>query len=231
MPTADRVPVSTGGMQRSTHSLFSICVSVTSSSSCSLSLRTCNHLAADPSTPAASFSELRAAQTHKPYRSKSAETTDPDVYPLERFSQRAPIQRNHHPSSSQEPAPTLSLNTAIREYIRGTTNPGGAPPFIYQPEIPSSDEISVAADGTEQEVPVNHIRGAWASKQKYLSDHYALLREDGVAPLRNVVSELQAKPDTLEQDSAEQSQIYEKVSVGFESVYTLSLRFRRRSSS
>lgn len=78
---------------------------------------------------------------------------------------------------------------------------------------------------------MNHVRGAWTSKQKYLSDHYALLREDGVAPLRNVVSELKARPDILEQDSVEQSQIYEKASVGLESVQTLSLRLRRRSSS
>lgn len=193
---------------------------------CSVSLPCCDHLAADPTTPAGPGFNLQAAQI-----SQSVETTDPDEYPPERFSQRAPIQRNHHQSSSQEPAPILRLNTAIREYVRGTTNPGLDPPFIHQPEIPSSDEISVLADGTEQEVPVNHITGAWASKQKYLSDHYALLREDGVAPLRNVVSELKARPNTLEQDSVEQSQIYEKASVGLETVQNNSLRFQRRSSS
>ncbi|KAL9037151.1 MAG: hypothetical protein Q9180_003883 [Flavoplaca navasiana] len=77
------------------------------------------------------------------------------------------------------------------------------------------------------------VIGSWASKQKYLSDHYALLREDGVAPLRNVVSELKANPDTLEPDSVEQSQIYEKVCVGPDGVDALLLRsgagFHRRS--
>lgn len=191
-----------------------------------MSLPYCYHLAADPSTPAVPAFNLQAAQNNK-----SVETTDPDEYPLERFSQRVPIRRNHHQTSSQEPAPILRLNTAIREYVRGTTNPGLDPPFTHQPEIPSSDEISVPADDTEQEVPVNHITGAWPSKQKYLSDHYALLREDGVAPLRNVVSELHARPNTLEQDSVEQSQIYEKASVALESVQNLSLRLQRRSSS
>ena len=62
-------------------------------------------------------------------------------------------------------------------------------------------------------MPWRSVRGPWASKQRYLSDHYALLREDGLAPLRNVVSELKEKPDTLEQDSVEQSQIYEKAGV------------------
>ena len=69
------------------------------------------------------------------------------------------------------------------------------------------------ANDEEEEVPVNHVVGPWASKHKYLSDHYSLLREDGVAPLRNVVSELKAVPDVLEKDSVEQSQIYEKASM------------------
>ncbi|KAL8898231.1 MAG: hypothetical protein Q9192_002187 [Flavoplaca navasiana] len=132
---------------------------------------------------------------------------DPDEHPLERFSQRNSIQRNRQ-SSSQGSAPPLRLNTAIKEYIRDTTSSNGGLTFVNQPEVPTSDEISVPDDGTEQECSVI---GSWASKQKYLSDHYALLREDGVAPLRNVVSELKANPDTLEQDSVEQSQIYEKV--------------------
>ncbi|KAL8916896.1 MAG: hypothetical protein Q9172_006060 [Xanthocarpia lactea] len=138
---------------------------------------------------------------------------DPDAYPLERFSLRKPIQQNHHPSLSKEPAPTLRLNTAVREYIKDTTSPEHDLPFLQRPEIPSSEEISVPANDEEEEVPVNHVVGPWASKQKYLSDHYSLLREDGVAPLRNVVSELKAVPDVLEKDSVEQSQIYEKASM------------------
>ena len=80
--------------------------------------------------------------------------TDPDEQPLERFSQRNSIQRNRQ-SSSQGPGPTLRLNTAIKEYIRATTSPDGCLAFINQSEVPTSDEISVLDDGTEQEVPVN----------------------------------------------------------------------------
>lgn len=80
--------------------------------------------------------------------------TDPDEYPLERFSQRNSIQRNRQ-SSSQGSAPPLRLNPAIKEYIRGTTSSNGGLTFVNQPEVPTSDEISVPDDGTEQEVPVN----------------------------------------------------------------------------
>ncbi|KAL8862093.1 MAG: hypothetical protein Q9178_001548 [Gyalolechia marmorata] len=156
--------------------------------------------------PKAGSSAFLSSHTRVP-----ASSGNPDDYPLERFSLRKPIQQNHHPSSSKEPAPTLRLNTAIREYIRDTTSPEHDLQFLHRPEIPSSEEISVPANDEEEEVPVNHVVGPWASKQKYLSDHYSLLREDGVAPLRNVVSELKAVPDVLEKDSVEKSQIYEKV--------------------
>ncbi|KAL8844844.1 MAG: hypothetical protein Q9176_000944 [Flavoplaca citrina] len=79
--------------------------------------------------------------------------TDPDEHPLERFSQRNSIQRNRQ-SSSQGSAPSLRLNTAIRDYIRGTASSKGGLTFVNQPEVPTSDEISVPDDGTEQEVPV-----------------------------------------------------------------------------
>ncbi|KAL8785976.1 MAG: hypothetical protein Q9213_003052 [Squamulea squamosa] len=136
--------------------------------------------------------------------------TDPDECPPERFSLHNPVRQYHHQSQSKEAAPTLSLNTAIRDYIRATASPEQDHPFLHKPEIPTSEEISVPADDGEEEVPVNHVVGPWASKQKYLSDHYALLREDGIAPLRNVVSEVKAVPAVLEKESIEKSQIYEK---------------------
>lgn len=63
----------------------------------------------------------------------------------------------------------------------------------------------------EVEVPANQVVGPWESKRRYLSDNYALLREDAVTPLRNVVSEMKAEPRVLEKDSVEHSYIYEKV--------------------
>ncbi|KAL8997363.1 MAG: hypothetical protein Q9169_003345 [Polycauliona sp. 2 TL-2023] len=133
-----------------------------------------------------------------------------DDLPMERFSQRNKIHRTHHGSSSQGPAPNLELNMAVRDYFKATASSDGDDSFIHRPEIPSSEEVRVVDDGTEEEVPVNRVVGPWPSKGRYLSDHYALLREDTVAPLRNVVSEVMAKPDTIEQDSVENSQIYER---------------------
>ncbi|KAL8683219.1 MAG: hypothetical protein Q9186_000831 [Xanthomendoza sp. 1 TL-2023] len=139
--------------------------------------------------------------------------TDPNGLHVERFGSRSSKPEDHHHGQSfgKEPAPSLRLNTAIREYVKDTASSARGPPFVHIPEIPTSEEICVPADDEEEEVPVNHVVGPWASKQKYLADHYALLREDSVAPLRNVVSELQAVPEVLEKDSVEKSQIYEKV--------------------
>ncbi|KAL8698874.1 MAG: hypothetical protein Q9224_001651 [Gallowayella concinna] len=138
--------------------------------------------------------------------------TDPNGLHVERFGSRSSKPEDHHHGQSlgKEPAPSLRLNTAIREYVKDTASSARGPPFVHIPEIPTSEEICVPADDEEEEVPVNHVVGPWASKQKYLADHYALLREDSVAPLRNVVSELQAVPEVLEKDSVEKSQIYEK---------------------
>ncbi|KAL8732836.1 MAG: hypothetical protein Q9166_002437 [cf. Caloplaca sp. 2 TL-2023] len=136
---------------------------------------------------------------------------DPDGYLVERFGPRNQRPRDDCQIPIKEPAPSLKLNPAIRDYVKDTTTPAQDPPFLHRPEIPSSEEISVPADDEEEEVPVNHVVGPWTSKQKYLSDHYALLREDGIAPLRNVVSEVKALPEVLEKDSIEKSYIYEKV--------------------
>ncbi|KAL8813625.1 MAG: hypothetical protein Q9200_000107 [Gallowayella weberi] len=107
----------------------------------------------------------------------------------------------------------MKFNPVIRQYFKDIPSSAQGLSFVHVPEIPTSEEISVPADDEEGEVPVNHVVGPWASKQKYLADHYALLREDGVAPLRNVVAELKAVPEVLEKDSLEKSQIYEKVTL------------------
>ncbi|KAL8696250.1 MAG: hypothetical protein Q9201_007753 [Fulgogasparrea decipioides] len=129
---------------------------------------------------------------------------------------RGPRRRNPPPQEdcqdfAKESGPAPRLNTRIRDYVRGTSVPNAGPPFMHEREIPTPDEISIPKDDEEAEVPVNQVVGPWASKEKYLSDHYALLREDGVTPLRNVVSELKAEPHILEKDSVENAYIYEKV--------------------
>ncbi|KAL9011706.1 MAG: hypothetical protein Q9173_003471 [Seirophora scorigena] len=138
--------------------------------------------------------------------------TGNSTIPLKRFARRRP----HVGSYEQETAKSalkLKLNTRIREYFNTAPTPS-APAYISHREIPTSEEISVAANDEaedEVEVPANQVIGPWESKQRYLSDHYALLREDAVTPLRNVVSEMKAEPCVLEKDSVEHSYIYEKV--------------------
>ena len=83
------------------------------------------------------------------------------------------------------------------------------------PEIPTSAEVGLLKDGKPvlDEVPVsaNIIEGAWEDKEQYLQSHYELLREDGVAPLRDAVAEVRAKPRMTEVESQEHAAIYESV--------------------
>ncbi|KAL8763723.1 MAG: hypothetical protein Q9184_000515 [Pyrenodesmia sp. 2 TL-2023] len=137
---------------------------------------------------------------------------DNSQFHLKRFT-RKPQPRNDNQPTAEPPGPKLSLNTRIREYAKGASVSASAPAYLSIREIPTSEEISVLpnGEGEDVEVPANQVVGPWQSKQKYLSNHYALLREDAVTPLRNVVSELKAEPWVLEKDSIEHSYIYEKV--------------------
>ena len=103
------------------------------------------------------------------------------------------------------------LNTSIRHYVNTKTQIPGKWEFIHKREIPTQDEISVLEDGEVLEVPGNTVVGPWTSKLRYLNNHYELLREDAITPLRNVVSEMKAEPHFTEKDSIESSYIYEKV--------------------
>ncbi|KAL9022269.1 MAG: hypothetical protein Q9185_000511 [Variospora sp. 1 TL-2023] len=138
--------------------------------------------------------------------------TGNSTIPLRRFARRRPQVGNYEQQTAQS-GPTLELNIRIREYLNDVSNPT-APAYVSHREIPSSEEISVMANDEaeeEVEVPANQVVGPWESKRKYLSDNYALLREDAVTPLRNVVSEMKAEPRVLEKNSVEHSYIYEKV--------------------
>lgn len=108
-------------------------------------------------------------------------------------------------------------NTSIREYVRHNKKSSDPSSWLNKSEIPSATEISGAGsrDAEEDvlEIPVNKTVGPWESVEEYLCGHYALLREDAVAPLRNVVSEICMEPQILEKDSQENASIYEKVSL------------------
>lgn len=137
---------------------------------------------------------------------------DNSQFQLKRFTRR-PQPRNDNQPTAEPPGPKLILNTRIRKYVNGASVSASAPAYLSIKEVPTAGEISVLpnGEGEDVEVPANHVVGPWQSKRKYLSDHYALLREDAVTPLRNVVSEMKAEPWVLEKDSIEHSYIYEKV--------------------
>lgn len=152
---------------------------------------------------------------------------------VERFSRRKPPPDDSHPQPDKQPGPKLELNIGIRDYVKSILIFTNAPPYVFQREIPTSTEISVPESDEAFEIPLNQVVGPWESKRKYLSDHYALLREDAVTPLRNVVSELKAEPHILEQDSIEHACIYEKVlgEVLFELLLPSLMVYRRFSLS
>ncbi|KAL8665126.1 MAG: hypothetical protein Q9202_002526 [Teloschistes flavicans] len=105
---------------------------------------------------------------------------------------------------------TPTLNTRIRNYVKDTGTSSDEPAFVKEREIPTSDEILPPLDGGSFMIQINRVADRWESKEQYLSDHYAILREDGVSPLRAAVEELRLHPHILEKDSKDNAQIYEK---------------------
>lgn len=110
-------------------------------------------------------------------------------------------------------SPPMTLNRRIREYaIAGQpTDPSHWTGFR---EVPSPSEVfdeGRMEHSTTIEIARNTVVGPYISKEDYLETHYSLLREDAVAPLRDVVSEMQVYPHLMEKDSDNNAHIYEKV--------------------
>lgn len=107
----------------------------------------------------------------------------------------------------------FSIRSYVKEAPRG--NAANDEAWLNKGEIPASIEISGAGadENPEEELDVqpNKVAGQWSSKDEYLRDHYNLLREDAIAPLRDAVFELRAEPNIMESDSVENASIYEKV--------------------
>lgn len=106
----------------------------------------------------------------------------------------------------------MAKNRSIREYVAVELQTHDPTSWLGRPEIPSPKELNGDGDAeAEIEIPVNNISAPWQSTMEYLGGHYRLLREDAVAPLRNVISELRAETSIMEKDSQENASIYEKV--------------------
>ena len=132
----------------------------------------------------------------------------------ERFGRGNAKQQPHEPQSSNS-RPRLTLDLSIREYEKAFQDTDNVQSWRHQREIPTSQEIrgGLTSDiqDDEVEVAVNKVTQPWSSKEEYLEAHYGLLREDAVAPMRNVVSEVLAEPQIEEKNSQENAAIYEKV--------------------
>lgn len=108
----------------------------------------------------------------------------------------------------------MTPSRSIREYTSFERRGHDPASWLGRPEIPSPKELNGDGDDNpdaEIEIPVNKISGPWDSVTEYLSGHYRLLREDAIAPLRNVVSEIRVETGIMEKDSQENACIYEKV--------------------
>lgn len=109
----------------------------------------------------------------------------------------------------------MTLNMSIRQYANFAKQPADPSHWAGFREIPSANEVFDAGrvhHGETVELNPNTIIGPYASTEEYLESHYRLLREDAVAPLRDVVSEVQVYPHIMENQSENGAFIYEKVS-------------------
>jgi len=110
--------------------------------------------------------------------------------------------------------PEQTLNLRIRGYSKMADEHDNAPDWTQLPEIPTAKEV-FDKGGTDHAEPIqleeNTVVGPYTSKDDYLRTHYLLLREDAVAPLRDVISEIQEYPSILEQESDNNAFIYERV--------------------
>lgn len=140
-------------------------------------------------------------------------TSDMNEHLTERFS-RGNAVRKPHLNSAFTNRPPMTLNLSIREYVKAADLPVDQSHWTGFREIPSSKEVfdqGRTEHDTTLELPENIVVGPYPSKEDYLERHYSLLREDAVAPLRDVISEIQVYPRIMEKDSENGAYIYEKV--------------------
>jgi len=132
---------------------------------------------------------------------------------IERFG-RGRAFRQHDQPQTTTARPNMTTNPSIREYFQASKQPADPSHWTGFREIPSSLEVfNQGRKGHEDDVELTEtiVVGPYKSKEDYLERHYTLLREDAVAPLRDVVSELQIHPHIMEKESDNSAYIYEKV--------------------
>ena len=138
--------------------------------------------------------------------------TEYNSHLTERFGRgKASREPSDLPQQGSRPIP--SLNLSIRKYVTAADTHRNSLHWTDLPEFPLPSEIfnEEREDHHEPvELDTNLIVGPYPSKEDYLERHYRLLREDALAPLRDVVSEIQVHPHIREKDSENDAFIYER---------------------
>ena len=133
-------------------------------------------------------------------------------YFTERFGRGNAVRER--PNSPATARPSITTKLSIRKYVKTFDRPVDSSSWTTFRDIPSSNEIfspNRADHEDNLEVSENIVVGPYSSKEDYLERHYSLLREDAVAPLRDVVSEVQMYPRLMESESENSAHVYEKV--------------------
>lgn len=136
---------------------------------------------------------------------------------------------DHFTAAVPPPQHSTRYINQIQEYVDAANQPVNTDSWLSQPEIPTAAEIldlpeqpygdskindtSVAGDECVIDLDINNVSGPWESKEKYLSAHYELLREDSVRPLREAVAQVKANPSAGEDEFGGSVGIYERVGV------------------
>lgn len=76
----------------------------------------------------------------------------------------------------------MSWGFSLSDHLSGLNIP---------PRLGNTDCEITIQHSTTLELTENTVVGPYISKEEYLESHYKLLREDAVAPLRDVISEIQ----------------------------------------
>ncbi|KAG8525871.1 uncharacterized protein KY384_000631 [Bacidia gigantensis] len=161
------------------------------------------------------LSMLQLGIHNVPSISRSDTATDEELNPHlnERFGRRAAFQ---DPKPPIQPTYSMTLALDIRKYakkLEAVTNASSPAAWHGISEFPKWSEVfdpGRRAHNEDVELDSNTIVGPFSSKEDYLARHYNLLREDAVAPLRDVVSECQIYPHMSERTSRNDAYVYDK---------------------
>lgn len=109
------------------------------------------------------------------------------------------------------------LNPLVHQYFEPARIKVGGGSWLERPEIPTSEEVMDLDDTSSSgstdivELLPNRPKGAWESKEEYLSTHYELYREDAIRGIREAVTNIRITPEAVEDAFHGRIGIYEKV--------------------